>query len=89
MCQYSDIYLNKSNLLNDSFLCTELKKILVSEFFFKFNNYFFSTGTPTTNKLDDGIPVTHLYDFKYRYSKWYPQTTNKIMLRNTGGTIQY
>ena len=48
------------------FLCTELKKILVSEFFFKFNNYFFSTGTPTTNKLDDGIPVTHLYDFKYR-----------------------
>ena len=37
------------------FLCTELKKILVSEFFFKFNNYFFSTGTPTTNKLDDGI----------------------------------
>ena len=36
-----------------------LKKILVSEFFFKFNNYFFSTGTPTANKLDDGIPVTH------------------------------
>ena len=41
------------------FLCIELKKILVSEFFFKFNNYFFFTGTPTTNKLDDGIPVTH------------------------------
>ena len=55
MCQYSDIYLNKSNLLNDSFLCTELKKILVSEFFFKFNNYFFSTGTPTTNKLHDSV----------------------------------
>ena len=71
------------------FLCTELKKILVSEFFFKFNNYFFSNGTPTTNKLDDGIPVTHLYDFKYRYSKRYSQTTNKIMQHNTGGTIQY
>ena len=71
------------------FLCTELKKILVSEFFFKFNNYFFSTGTPNTNKLDDGIPVTHLYDFKYRYSKRYSQTTNKIMQHNTGGTIQY
>ena len=71
------------------FLCTELKKILVSEFFFKFNNYFFSTRTPTTNKLDDGIPVTHLYDFKYLYSKWYSQTTNKIKQYNTGGTIQY
>ena len=37
------------------FLCIELKKILVSETFFKFNKYFFSTGTPTTNKLDDGM----------------------------------
>ena len=27
---------------------------------FKFKNYFISTGTPTTNKLDDGIPVTNL-----------------------------
>ena len=35
------------------------KKLLVHEFFFKHNNYFFSTGTPTTNKLDDGEPVTH------------------------------
>ena len=24
---------------------------------FKFKNYFISTGTPTTSKLDDGIPV--------------------------------
>ena len=30
-------------------------KILVSVVFFKFNKYFFSTGTPTTNKLNDGI----------------------------------
>ena len=35
------------------------KKTLVYEFFFKHNNYFFSTGTTTTNKLDDGVPVTH------------------------------
>ena len=40
----------------------------MSEFFFKFDNYFFSTGTLTINKLDDGIPllelpVTHLKDF--------------------------
>ena len=42
------------------FLCTEFKKVSVSEFFLKFNNYFLSTGTPTRNKLYDGIPVTHL-----------------------------
>lgn len=41
------------------FLCIELKKILVSEKFCKFNNYFFSIATPTTKKLDDGLPVTH------------------------------
>ena len=42
------------------FLCIELKKIiLVHEFFFKHNNYIFSTGTPTTKKLDDGEPVMH------------------------------
>ena len=43
------------------FLCIELKKkkTLVYEFFFKLNNYFFSAGTVTTNKLDDGVPVTH------------------------------
>ena len=35
------------------------KKILVTETLFNFNNYFFSTGTPTSNKLDDSIPVTH------------------------------
>ena len=31
----------------------------VSEIFFKFNNYLFFTGTPVTEKLDDGIPVTY------------------------------
>ena len=29
----------------------------MSENIFKFKNYFFSTGTPTTKKLDDGILV--------------------------------
>ena len=27
--------------------------------FFKFDIYSFFTGTVTTNKLDDGIPVAH------------------------------
>ena len=27
--------------------------------FFQFNNYLFSDGTTTTNKLDDRIPVAH------------------------------
>ena len=36
------------------FLCIELKKLIVSEIFFNYNKYFFSTGTLTTNKLDDG-----------------------------------
>ena len=27
--------------------------------FFRFNNYFFSTGTPTTKQLDDGAPMTY------------------------------
>ena len=31
----------------------------MSENIFKFKNYFFSTGTSTTNKLDDVIPVTY------------------------------
>ena len=48
-----------SDVLNDFFMYKIEKKILVYEFFFKHNNYFFSTGTPTTNKLDDGVPVTH------------------------------
>ena len=39
------------------------KKTLVYEFFFKLNNYFFSTGTATTNKY---------------HSKRYSQTTNKL-----------
>ena len=44
------------------FLCKELKKIIVSEIFSKFNNYLFSTDTATTNKLGDGIPAAHLAD---------------------------
>ena len=35
------------------------KKILYLKSFFKFDIYFFSTGTAPTNKLDDGIPVAH------------------------------
>ena len=31
----------------------------MSENIFKFKNYFFSTGTSTTNKLDNGILVTY------------------------------
>ena len=50
----------------------------MSEFFFQFKNYLFSTGIPTTNKLDDGILVTHFEDFKYRYWKWHSQTINKF-----------
>ena len=38
-------------------------------FFFKFDIYLFSTGTATTNKLGDGIPVAHCQNLKYRYSK--------------------
>ena len=38
------------------FLCRELKKVIVFENYFKFNNYFFTTGTPTANKLDECIP---------------------------------
>ena len=53
------------------FIYIELKKIRRSEIFFKFNNYFFSASTPTTDRLDDGMPVTHFEDFKYRYSKLY------------------
>ena len=36
------------------FLCRKLKKK-----FFKFDTYLFSTGTATSNKLDDGIPAAH------------------------------
>ena len=34
-------------------------EVIMSENIFKFKNYFFPTGTSTTNKLDDGIPVTY------------------------------
>ena len=51
------------------FLCGELKKKNL-KIFFKFNKHF-SNGTATTNKLDDGIPVTHFSRFKYLYSKRY------------------
>ena len=37
----------------------ELKKIILSEFFFQINNYFFSTSTPNLNKLDGNIPEIH------------------------------
>ena len=40
------------------FLFRELKKIILSKIFFKFNNYLFSTGTETTNNVHDGIPVS-------------------------------
>ena len=30
----------------------------MSDKYFKFYSYFFSTGTLTTKKLDEGIPVT-------------------------------
>ena len=43
------------------FLCTELGKKIVSEKFFKFNSYFFSTFTPITNKLDDIMLVIHFW----------------------------
>ena len=46
---------------NDSFLCMELKKVCL-----KFINYFFATGTRSTNKLDDGndcIPGMHFLNF--------------------------
>ena len=33
----------------------------MSEFFFKFNNYLFSTGTATKNKLGDSIPVASAF----------------------------
>ena len=48
--RYTDIHLSISDVPND-FLCIQFKKILASKFFFKFNNDFFSTGTPTTNKV--------------------------------------
>ena len=43
------------------FLSIELKKVIVFENCLKFNCYFFflPPGTPTTNKLDDGVSVTH------------------------------
>ena len=40
------------------FLCRELKKKFLN-FFFKLNDNLFSTGTATTNRLDDGIPIAH------------------------------
>ena len=57
MYWYSDIYFNISDVLNDSCFMYRIKKILVPEIFFKFNNYFFSTGSLTTNKFDADILV--------------------------------
>ena len=40
------------------FLCRKLEKIYsIRKVFFKFEIYLFSTGSTTTNKSDDGIPV--------------------------------
>ena len=50
------------------FLCRKLIKIIVPEKFFQI---YFLLVTATTNKLDDGIPVGHFYNSKYRYSKRY------------------
>ena len=44
--------------------------------FFKFDIYLFSTGTATTNKLDDGILVVHFWNLKYRDIQNGTQTTN-------------
>ena len=41
------------------FLCRKLKKIITFEIFFKFDIHLLSTGTATTKKFDDGIPVAH------------------------------
>ena len=58
-CSY--IYLNVTDViyLMILFLSIELKKILMSEFFFKFNNYFFSTSTPFIDNLD-GVKLVKL-----------------------------
>ena len=58
-CSY--IYLNITDViyLMILFLSIELKKILMSEFFFKFNNYFFSTSTPFIDNLD-GVKLVKL-----------------------------
>ena len=37
--RYSYIYLNKCDIPKIHFLCIKLKKVIVSEEFFKFNNY--------------------------------------------------
>ena len=39
--------------------CIELKKVIPSIFFFKFNSYLFSTSTLAASRLDDGVPVTY------------------------------
>ena len=37
---------------------------MISENIFKLKNYFFSTGTPTTNKLDGGILATYFSELQ-------------------------
>lgn len=57
---YLYIYLNTSDVSNDPFSYEgNWKKITVSESLFQFTNYLFSSGTAPTNKLNDGIQVTH------------------------------
>ena len=78
MYRLSDIYLRIPDVLNDLFFIYRTEKTTSVWFFKKCNNYFFFTSTSTTSKLDDNIPVTHFWDFKYQYSKRYSQTTDKF-----------
>ena len=64
--RYSYIYFDTPDLSNDTFFMQKIEKIIVSERFFNFDIYLFSTGTTTTNKLDDSIPIAHFYNLKYR-----------------------
>ena len=76
------------------FLIRKLKNIIASANLFKFDFYLFSTGTATTNKLDDGILVAHFYNLKYWYSKRFlnckqirwQYTVNKFFRTSSVGT---
>ena len=69
-CWYCQMYVNISNVskftnLMIYLLCIEQKKIQCVDFFSKLTIISFFTGTPSTNELDDGIPVAHFQDVKY------------------------
>ena len=57
--RYSHIYFDTPDISNDSFFCRKLKKIVSERFFQIWHLFIFYTGTATTNKLDDAIPVAH------------------------------